>query len=79
LSEPDPSGPDRRASSSDDRDAFYLLHMLECIESSERYSGSRDAELDELAQFSSSSDRRGSAQAPDFGRVIQTNIRGAQD
>ena len=50
MSEPDSSGPDRRASSSGDRDAFYLAHMLECIESIERYSASRDIALDELTQ-----------------------------
>ena len=50
MSEPDSFGPDRRASPSGDRDAFYLAHMLECIESIERYSASHDIVLDELTQ-----------------------------
>ena len=35
---------------SGDRDVFYLTHMLECIESIERYSAIPDIESDELAQ-----------------------------
>jgi len=50
LSEPDSSEPDRRAAPSGDRDAFYLAHMLECIESIERYSAAHNIELDELTQ-----------------------------
>ncbi len=33
-----------------DRDAFYLAHMLECIESIERYSAANDIESDELTR-----------------------------
>jgi uncharacterized protein with HEPN domain len=32
------------------RNAFYLTHMLECIESIERYTAANDIELDELTQ-----------------------------
>ena len=35
---------------SGDRDVFYLTHMLECIESIERYTTVSDIESDELAQ-----------------------------
>jgi uncharacterized protein with HEPN domain len=33
-----------------DRDVFYLAHMLECIESIERYTAANSIELDELTQ-----------------------------
>lgn len=50
MSEPDAAEQGRRASASGERDAFYLAHMLECIESIERYSAAHDIELDELTQ-----------------------------
>ena len=33
-----------------DRDVFYPAHMLECIESIERYTAANDIEIDELTQ-----------------------------
>jgi uncharacterized protein with HEPN domain len=35
---------------SGNRDVFYLTHMLECIESIERYSAALDIESNDLAQ-----------------------------
>ena len=85
MSEPDPSGPDHRASPSGDRDAFYLLHMLECIESIERYSASRDVELDELTQdavlrklqiLAESSKRISEARKTEFSQVRWRELAG---
>jgi hypothetical protein len=48
LSEPDSASTNPRTADSRERDTFYLAHMLECIESIERYTAAHDIELDEL-------------------------------
>jgi uncharacterized protein with HEPN domain len=50
LSESDLPNPNSPLVAAGERDAFYLAHMLECIESIERYSGANDIKSDELTQ-----------------------------
>ena len=85
MSEPDSSEPDRRAVPSGDRDAFYLAHMLECIESIERYSASHNIELDELTQdavlrkhqlLAESSKRISEARKAEFSQVRWRELAG---
>ncbi len=50
MSECDVNAADSQPEISGTRDAFYLAHMLECIESIENYAAAHNIELDELTQ-----------------------------